>query len=396
MDIAALCETRFSEQGQMEEVGRATGRRRPPSYPGRHRGTTVLSAAFISDLEMILRLRLQGGKFATIISVYAPPMTSPDAVRNKFSDDLHALLATVSKADKLIVLGDFKARVGTDHAARREVLGFHGLDGFNDGGLLLSRTCAPDARKGHLDASSAATVAPAGLGPRPDARPVGSAGDNGDPGCRWVDRPLPRHLEVGYSSTASQETSNLLTKNNRFYKAYVNRPTGDNKATFYRNRRLVQQRLREMQDAWTTGKAEEIQGYADRKERKNIFASIKVVYGPPNQSRCSSSQRQRQYLTHKEDTNSAAIGRAFQRHSQPFLHHLRRRHRASASSGDQRQPPPPFLSPRSHQGLQQLSSGKAPGSNAIPTEVYKHGGSQLMDYLTAFFPGDVAPRIRIA
>nr|VZI44631.1 unnamed protein product [Spirometra erinaceieuropaei] len=35
--------------------------------------------------------------------------------------------------------------------------------------------------------------------------------------------------------------------------------------------------------------------------------------------------------------------------------------------------------------VQQLSSGKAPGSDAIPAEVYKHGGAQLMDHLTALF-----------
>ncbi|BHF62994.1 hypothetical protein SprV_0200598300 [Sparganum proliferum] len=65
---------------------------------------------------MSLRLPLRrGGKFATIISAYAPPMTSPDAARDKFYEDLHALLATVPKADKLIVLGDFNACVGTDH-----------------------------------------------------------------------------------------------------------------------------------------------------------------------------------------------------------------------------------------------------------------------------------------
>nr|VZI45326.1 unnamed protein product [Spirometra erinaceieuropaei] len=64
---------------------------------------------------MSLRLPLREDKFATIISVYAPPTTSPDAAaRDKFYEDLHALLAIVSKADKLIVLGDFNARVGRD------------------------------------------------------------------------------------------------------------------------------------------------------------------------------------------------------------------------------------------------------------------------------------------
>ncbi|BHF69114.1 hypothetical protein SprV_0301215600 [Sparganum proliferum] len=91
---------------------------------------------------MSLCLPLRGGKFATIISAYAPPMTSPDAARDKFHEGLHALLATVSKADKLIVLGDFNVRVGTDHTAWRGMLGPHGLCGSNDNGLLLIRTCA--------------------------------------------------------------------------------------------------------------------------------------------------------------------------------------------------------------------------------------------------------------
>ncbi|BHF58878.1 hypothetical protein SprV_0100183300 [Sparganum proliferum] len=42
--------------------------------------------------------------------------------------------------------------------------------------------------------------------------------------------------------------NNLLAEKNRLHKAYVIRPTGDNKATFFRNRCLVQQRLHEVQD----------------------------------------------------------------------------------------------------------------------------------------------------
>ncbi|BHF60340.1 hypothetical protein SprV_0100330400 [Sparganum proliferum] len=45
--------------------------------------------------------------------------------------------------------------------------------------------------------------------------------------------------------------------------------------------------------------------------------------------------------------------------------------------------------PPSHQEttrvVQQLSSRKSPGSDAIPAEVYKHGGPQLMDHLSAPF-----------
>nr|VZI40573.1 unnamed protein product [Spirometra erinaceieuropaei] len=65
-----------------------------------------------------------------------------DTTKNKFCEDLHILLATVPKADKLIILGDFNAHVGTGHAAWRGVLGSQGLDGFNDNGLLFLQTRA--------------------------------------------------------------------------------------------------------------------------------------------------------------------------------------------------------------------------------------------------------------
>nr|VZI29752.1 unnamed protein product [Spirometra erinaceieuropaei] len=100
VDIAAFSKTRFSEQ----EL---------------HRGTTALSTAGHQRSSEEPPLPLQGGNFATSISVYAPPMTSPDAAGAKFYKDLHVLLATVSNMNKLTVLGDFSARVGTDHAAWR-------------------------------------------------------------------------------------------------------------------------------------------------------------------------------------------------------------------------------------------------------------------------------------
>nr|VZI14079.1 unnamed protein product [Spirometra erinaceieuropaei] len=112
VDIAALSETRFSEQGQMEEVGagytffwsgrpRAERRDAGVAFVIRNDivGRLPCLPQDINDRLMSLRLPVWGGKFATIISAYAPTMTKPDAVRDKFYEDLHALLATVSKAD---------------------------------------------------------------------------------------------------------------------------------------------------------------------------------------------------------------------------------------------------------------------------------------------------------
>ncbi|BHF67486.1 hypothetical protein SprV_0301051200 [Sparganum proliferum] len=43
-------------------------------------------------------------------------MTNADGIRNKFCENLHALLDIVLMADKLVALGDFNARFGTDCA----------------------------------------------------------------------------------------------------------------------------------------------------------------------------------------------------------------------------------------------------------------------------------------
>ncbi|VDL93237.1 unnamed protein product [Schistocephalus solidus] len=89
VDIGTLSETRFSEQGQLEEVGTSytffwSGR---PKADRRDAGVTFAIRndivgylpclpQGINDRLMILRLSFQGDKFATIISAYAPSMTS--------------------------------------------------------------------------------------------------------------------------------------------------------------------------------------------------------------------------------------------------------------------------------------------------------------------------------
>nr|VZI21816.1 unnamed protein product [Spirometra erinaceieuropaei] len=139
--MAALKETQSSDEGQLEEV----------SAGCTFSGATTRGVAFgiqndiveqlpgllhcIKDGLISPRLPLREGKFATIVSVYAPPMISPDTARNEFYEEL------------------------------------------NDAAI-----------------------------------------------------------------------SDLLAEKNLLYKAYVDRATVDSNSAFYRSRRLVQQKLREMQD----------------------------------------------------------------------------------------------------------------------------------------------------
>nr|VZI30939.1 unnamed protein product [Spirometra erinaceieuropaei] len=502
VDIAALSETRFSEQGQLEEVGagytffwsgRPRTERRDAGVAFAIRtdlvGRLPCLPQGINDRLMSLRLPLRrGGKFATIISAYAPTMTSPDAVKDKFYEDLHALLATVSQADKLIVLGDFNARVGTDHTAWRGVLGPHGLRGSNDNGLLLLRACAehrliltntffclperekatwrhPRSRQWHLldyvlvrrrdQRDVLVTKAIAGAdgwtdhrlviskmrirlqprrrpqGKRPPGKlnvallslpahrlhfsnelaqrldnfPIAAAADDAAAAAaentsvenRWCQlRDTVQSTALAVLGRAPRQHQdwfddndaairNVLAEKNRLHKAYLDHPTEDNKAAFYRSRRQLQQRLREMQDAWTARKAEEIQGYADRNEWKNFFSAIKAVYGPPTKGTAP-------LLSADGSTLLTEKTQILQRWAEHFRGVLNRPSvisdaaiaRLSQVDTNVDLDLPPSLQ-ETIRAVQQVSSGKAPGSDAIPAEVYKHGGPLLMDHLTALF-----------
>ena len=97
----------------------------------------------INDRLISLRIPLSHGKkFATIISAYAPTLTNSDEVKDKFYEDLNILVTSVPTRDKLVILGDFNARVGCDSDSWDGVIGKHGVGKCNSNGLLLLQTCA--------------------------------------------------------------------------------------------------------------------------------------------------------------------------------------------------------------------------------------------------------------
>ncbi|BHF70997.1 hypothetical protein SprV_0401405100 [Sparganum proliferum] len=152
----------------------------------------------------------------------------------------------------------------------------------------------------------------------------------------------------------------------------------------WRQRLLLQQRPREMQDAWTARKAEGIQEYADRNEWKNFFSAIRAVYGPPTKgtapllsadsSTLLTEQTQilqrwaehlRGVLNCPSTISDAAIARLPQVETNVDLDHLPSLQEATMA-------------------VQQLFSGKAHGTDArwSPT----HGSPDCT------LPGDVASR----
>ena len=101
VEIAALSETRLAEEGLLKEVGAGytffwSGRKKNERCEARV-GFAIKSHLVsklsglpkgINDRLMTLRLPLSGKKHATIVRAYAPTMTNPDEVKDKFYDDL--------------------------------------------------------------------------------------------------------------------------------------------------------------------------------------------------------------------------------------------------------------------------------------------------------------------
>ena len=90
---------------------------------------------------MMLRLPLSSKRHATIVSAYAPTMTNPDEVKDKFYDDLDSVISATPRTDKLILLGDFNARVGTDHQTWEGVIETEGIGKCNNRRSVQSMNC---------------------------------------------------------------------------------------------------------------------------------------------------------------------------------------------------------------------------------------------------------------
>ena len=155
VDIAALSETRLADKGQLTEPGggytffwsgRSSEERREAGVGFAIKSHLLRKLAGLpeglDERLMTLKLPLKGKNTATLISAYAPTMTNPDDIKDKFYEELDRILTAIPKSEKIILLGDFNARVGADHETWEGIVGKHGIGRCNSNGILLLRTCA--------------------------------------------------------------------------------------------------------------------------------------------------------------------------------------------------------------------------------------------------------------
>ncbi|XP_064094379.1 craniofacial development protein 2-like [Macrobrachium nipponense] len=154
LDIVALSETRIAGEGQLcEEGGGYTffWKGQEPKTPRKHGvGFAVKNCMLFSLTEypsglnerlMTLRLNLEGNKHATVISAYAPTLLAEDQTKELFYAALDTALTAIPNEDKVILLGDFNARVGRDSDIWRGTIGKEGVGKINANGTLLLSKC---------------------------------------------------------------------------------------------------------------------------------------------------------------------------------------------------------------------------------------------------------------
>ena len=95
-----------------------------------------------SDHIVSMRLPMKNKQYATLFSVYAPTLQAEPAEKDKFHSELRSLPQGTPADDKLLVLGDFNARVCQDAVIlRKGILGRHGVGNCNNNGRLLLEFC---------------------------------------------------------------------------------------------------------------------------------------------------------------------------------------------------------------------------------------------------------------
>ena len=488
IDIAALCETRLAETGDLTEHGAGytffwsgKGKDEPREAGVGFAVRTELLARItalptgISDRLMTMRIPLAAHTNLTLISVYAPTMAYSDEEKEQFYLQLSNIIRAVPQSDKLLILGDFNARVGNSSTTWPNVLGPHGIGNMNSNGLLLLSLCAeegltitntlfklPDIHKttwmhprskhwhqidfiltrrrdikdititramrgadcwsDHLllrcraafqlhhkhrhqpsnlvrkkldvkklrDPDTCTALADSLTSALQDTPTDGD--DLESVWCTFRDTVYntaksvlghPKRKQPDWFDECNQEIQDLLTQKRKAHDAWLSDKSCQAKHDKYRRLRSeAQSKIRKVKDSWWAAKAVELQSYADQHDSRNLFSGLKAVYGPTSRSMTPLRSADGKLLTDK--------AQILERWTAHFSQLLNR----ESTVDDQvfaDIPQRPIIAALDGcptvaeivKAIEQLQSGKAPGPDGIPPEVFKVGGLALTKHLVA-------------
>ena len=130
VDIATLSETWIANEGSLREEGGGYTffwKGKPQAEDQIYGVGFAIRTALLRSMPVLpvginehlmkLCIPLSRIRYLTIISAYAPTLTSLDDAKEQFYEQFDQVIRSTPPRDKLVIIGDFNARVGRDYTA---------------------------------------------------------------------------------------------------------------------------------------------------------------------------------------------------------------------------------------------------------------------------------------
>ena len=488
IDIAALSETRVLGESAITEAegGYTFFLKGKPEGDKCHHGVGfAVRTALVKNLQgkypvgiserlMTMSFPLVGSTLS-LISAYAPTLAQSDETKECFYGSLRDAIAAVPASHKLLVMGDFNARVGTDDSSWENIIGKHGVGNENSNGTLLLSMCSqlelcitntmfqqtnnrkttwmhPRTKQWHM--IDYVITRQRDIKEVHHTRAMCGA-------CTWSDHklvrcklalqakaPLRRHrlkpkkkldvsklncaevrsmlatkLQQAYETMETHQTATAswnafkdatlkaaedvlgfpvrkhrdwFDENNTSIKPLLNQlhdlhmeaitdSRNAVKAGAYRAcKQQVQRQLRTMQNTWWQTLAAEIQGAADRRDFRAFYQGLKAVHGPVHKASPSVKSKDGTLLTEPAkvlDRWAEHFQGVLNQDSQFDMSVLEEIPQWDVNESLDSQPTLEEVS----ESIEQLTTGKSPGEDGIPPEIYKHGGPAVAERVLDVF-----------
>lgn len=150
VDIAALQETRLSDAGTIKEENYTFFWFGKPAGEPRTHGTgfavrnyhigSIQTPMAVNERLSSLRLNTRLGQIL-VISAYAPTLNYAASDKDLFYNQLEDLLRTSAETNRIVLLGDMNARVGSDYNSWPDCIGKFGVGNMNENGQRLLELC---------------------------------------------------------------------------------------------------------------------------------------------------------------------------------------------------------------------------------------------------------------
>ena len=199
---------------------------------------------------------------------------------------------------------------------------------------------------------------------------------------------------IGYRTThhkdwfddQDQEAKRLLDEMHGKHLTWMNdKHNSAKKSAYVQARGAAQKRLRQMKEAWWSATAELMQFAADRHDMKTFYDGLKAVYGPRNTGSIPVHSKDGKTLI----TDRAGILSRWAEHFHSVLNQTTTFDPSVLSeipvwdtNQDLMQPP---VSSEVQRAIKQMASGKAPGPDGLPPELFKSGGQDIVEKLVTLY-----------